>query len=150
MFQELDREFSTVRLILQLVVVYLLPLFAVGFIETLFGITDSPIWQTAVYFLVAAIGLCAGLVLCRLAPGSAREGVRVWLFPATLFVLGILYDLASGHGGDFLGYFYAGPGDRNELPALCTVPTWGCCCYATRPRSFGAANEASAIKGVCG
>jgi len=134
MFQELEREFSVLRLILQLVVVYLLPLFVLGPLEMLLETGNGPILQVAEFALAAIIYVGAGLAAWKLVPSSAREGQYVWLPLAALFGLGVCYDLATGHSGELPGYFYSGPGDPGGMPALVTIPAWGCCWYSATLR----------------
>jgi hypothetical protein len=146
MFQQFEREFSPVRWIGQLLIVYCVPTLLVGLVEILFRGADSPILQAFTYPIIGSIGASAGMGIHRMSPDAAREGLWVWVLPTAVFAVAMVYGIFSG-AGSLLDIVYAAPGDSNPIPVLQTLPTWGCICYSAaiywsrhRPRaplSFG-------------
>jgi hypothetical protein len=130
MFQQLDREFSLVRWIGQLLIVYCgLTLLLVGLDEIFFRGVDTPVWQACTYLVVGSIGASLGMAIHRMSPDSAREGMLVWLLPTAVLALAMACDIFHG-AGSLLGFVYADEGDSNPIPVLQTLPTWGCTCYS--------------------
>lgn len=125
-----EREFSMALWTMQLVVVYCGPTLLLALIENALGEPAAPIEEAVVGFSgVALIAFLAALAMDRLSPGSAREGVWVWLLPTCLLAAGVLFDALS-MPNELAGFFYAPRGDPDPTPVLLTVPTWGCCWYS--------------------
>src|SRR5580700_12073824 len=118
MFQELDRGFSIVRWVLQFLTVYFVPTILVGTSEMPFRTTDTALWQSSDYLIIALLGWWAAVAVCNYTPESAREGLWVWILPVSLFLSGVSYDLCCGPPSEILGLFFAAPGDPNLVPVL--------------------------------
>jgi tellurite resistance protein TehA-like permease len=129
MFHQVAREFSISRWTVQLLAVYCIPTLLAGLLENSLRNPYSPAWQASIFPVVALIGGVAGVGVYRMASDLAQEGVWVWLLPTCVLAAFILCDRFSTVS-DFKGFFYAPAGDPDPVPAILTLPTWGCCWYS--------------------
>jgi len=133
MFDELQREFSFWRWASQLAAAVCGPMIVFTILASVVELRDTLLAQLFSYAFVAALAMTLAIAIYAFAPVTAREGRWVWVIPAVLECLAIIWQISIGGIGSawYVFFFVRGPG-RGEasLGLLLTYPTWACCCYS--------------------
>ncbi len=135
--REIEREWSFVSWVLQLLLAYCGTLAALFRIEIALNGTDSIPWQLLSYLLALLIGAALALVISAVAPWSANAGRWVWVIPVCFLVSCGVID-AIYVPSDLRYYLFMDPrpseGESGWVVVLVTLPTWGCCWYSATMR----------------
>lgn len=117
--------------VVQLLMVLLGPVIALGIIESVLNTQDTLIPQFLGYVFLAVVATGLASTVFALNPHWAKSGSRIWVLPIALEVWAVISELSS-LGGSVGGIFLIpGPGRGEEgLGVLITLQTWSCSWYS--------------------
>lgn len=134
MRQQVERAFSFVGWLLQLLLAYIGPSAALMVAASVASIDSTYAWPWWVfnYAAVAVLAAVTALGVSALFPGLAIQGRWVWVLPVIFEISSLVFDLHSQPSE--VPLFFCVPssmdGEAGLVVVLLTVPTWGCCWYS--------------------
>src|SRR5450432_303225 len=96
MFDKIDRERSFVSWLIQLLIAYSVPVITLAIILSYLPDTpDTIVNQVLEYLFVAGIASVLALLVSAIATDSFAEGVLIWIVPAGLEFIAVVWGLSS-------------------------------------------------------
>jgi hypothetical protein len=135
MFDKIERDRSFVSWVIQLLIAYSVPVITLAI--TLSYLPDTPdtvLNQLIEYLFVAGVASALALLVSAIATDSFAEGVLIWIVPAGLEFIAVVWGLSSdGLVSTLHGLFLVpgpGQGEGSWGVVILTQPAWGCCWYS--------------------
>lgn len=136
--QEVERDFSFVSWIAQLVIVYLFPVITLSLFSHWLTFRNLILDQIISFLFIGTVGYGLAQPASAMAWGPAKEGRWIWVLPVSIEIaVGASALLSEGFLATWHGLFFVpgpGQGEGSWAIVLLTLPTWGCCCYSATMR----------------
>jgi hypothetical protein len=118
----------------QLLLASVVPLTALGALESALNTQDTLVSQLLGYAFLAVAGAGLGLAVSGLNRDWVGVGVWVWILPVIFEIWAVISEGSSTGGLVSVGHMFLlttpGNGEEGLGVFLCTFPTWSCCWYS--------------------